>query len=467
MEANKTIYSIIEELRSTNSSNEKVAIIKKYSSNELLKKVLFFTYNPRYVYNISKIPQVVVYNPMEKLDDSLDKLLSLVDRTYTGKAGIDFLEQILRLSEEPEVIKLIINRDLKAGISTAGINKVFQDLIPEEPYQGCMSFKEKLAVELFKNSKQVISQIKADGQYLNSLIDINKDILLSSRSGKKCFIDGILVQQLQQIKAYNVVLNGELTIKGMPPSERSLANGIISSIISINEKLKNGIDITKETKAFNKEHKCCVQEMEDRIKYVVWDIIEYDEYLSGVSKTDYKFRLERLEELTKDLSNIEVVEYKLVDTYQEAIGHFKEALENGEEGTVIKDLYALWQDGKHKHQLKMKLEMDLDLKIIGFNEGKGKYNGTLGSLIVSTCDDLLVSGCGSLKEKDGLRDEIWNNKEKYLERIVKVKCNGLSKNRQGGNSLLFPAFDCVRDDKTIANSFEECVAIQEMKIALK
>jgi DNA ligase-1 len=130
---------------------------------------------------------------------------------------------------------------------------------------------------------------------------------------------------------------------------------------------------------------------------------------------------------------------------------------------------ALWRDGKHKHQLKMKLIMDLDLEIIGFNEGaKGtKFEGTLGSLIVSTSDRKIISSCGGLKEKSGIRDEIWNNQDKYLGKIASIKCNGISSNKQGGYGLLYPSYNEIRYDKFDADSFDECMKIQEMKCQLQ
>ena len=60
-----------------------------------------------------------------------------------------------------------------------------------------------------------------------------------------------------------------------------------------------------------------------------------------------------------------------------------------------------------------------------------------------------------------MRDEIWNNKDKYLGKIVEVKANGVSSNRDGGYSLLYPNFVEVRDDKSIANTLEEILEIEK------
>jgi ATP-dependent DNA ligase len=164
-----------------------------------------------------------------------------------------------------------------------------------------------------------------------------------------------------------------------------------------------------------------------------------------------------------------LVESVEVATYKDAVNLFQKSLERGEEGTVIKSLNEVWKDGKSWYQLKMKIEMELDLKVVGFSEGsKGtKYEGTLGAFLVETEDGLLKTACGSgLKEKDGVRDEVWQNQDKYLGSIITVKCNGLSKNSAGGNSLYFPVFIELRPDKNNANTFKECQDIEDMKKAL-
>ena len=42
----KQLQMIVNELNSTNSTNDKKEILSKYKTNEFLKKVLYYTYNP-------------------------------------------------------------------------------------------------------------------------------------------------------------------------------------------------------------------------------------------------------------------------------------------------------------------------------------------------------------------------------------------------------------------------------------
>ena len=457
------IIDIINELRATTKTNEKLAILEQNKDNETFKQVLYYTYNPRFKYGIEMVPQ---YNsktgdmPIEEVFDKLDKF---AHRQVTGNRAIIDLSELLSNSKEPEVLECIIDRDLKAGVNVSLINRVFGKLIPEEPYQGCLSFNKKLALELFENDN-VIAQIKADGQYVNAII-LDYKVELKSRAGEVQYLNGRFVQELHKFVMKNIVLNGEVVIPGI---ERSVANGIIRSVISLNEKKEKGTLTTKEIQKFEKTYGDSIEYFENLMEYIVWDAMPYGDYVYGYCDAEYRYRLDVAAELIGQSTKIKLIEGKEVETYNEAMDYFKDALDRGEEGVVIKSLSSEWKDGKFKHQLKLKIVIDLDLEICSFKEGrkKTKYEGTLGSLVVKSSDGLLISGISGLKEKDGLREEIWNNQDLYLGKIITVKCNGISKNKHGGYGLLYGNFVTVRDDKLEAQSLASCLEAQEMALGL-
>jgi len=53
-----------------------------------------------------------------------------------------------------------------------------------------------------------------------------------------------------------------------------------------------------------------------------------------------------------------------------------------------------------------------------------------------------------------------------LGTIIEIKCNGISTNSKGGYSVFYPALSDFRDDKSEANSLEECFEIQNSKLGL-
>ena len=46
-----------------------------------------------------------------------------------------------------------------------------------------------------------------------------------------------------------------------------------------------------------------------------------------------------------------------------------------------------------------------------------------------------------------MRDYYWNNPNEIIGKIVQIKFKDETKNKQGGLSVNFPSFQCIRHDK--------------------
>ena len=83
---------MIDELKETSSSNNKKDIIKQYSGNEFITKILFYTYNQYFKFfvtssNCKKLSnRVIIDDPYDNVFDLLDALRS---RGITGHKAID------------------------------------------------------------------------------------------------------------------------------------------------------------------------------------------------------------------------------------------------------------------------------------------------------------------------------------------------------------------------------------------
>ena len=99
---------------------------------------------------------------------------------------------------------------------------------------------------------------------------------------------------------------------------------------------------------------------------------------------------------------------------------------------------------RSKALLKMKVMQTCDLKVIGFEEGDGKYRNSLGKIVCDYRKYELRVGSGF---SDELRDEIWNNKDKYLNNICEIQYFEETHNDKGELSLRFPVFKQFRFDK--------------------
>jgi len=116
----------------------------------------------------------------------------------------------------------------------------------------------------------------------------------------------------------------------------------------------------------------------------------YD-YFDGVIYDSYKTRMQQL--ITSDIYNkdIKYVVTKLVDSYSYARTLHEEFLEDGYEGSIIR-LDGLYKHGRSYDLMKFKDFSDAEAIITGYEEGKGKRQGTLGKFLM-TDDEGIRFGC--------------------------------------------------------------------------
>ncbi|MCD6435999.1 MAG: hypothetical protein J7L15_06380 [Clostridiales bacterium] len=443
------ISNIINEINKENGSNYKIDVLKKHKDNELLKKVLKMTYcKVSYIYGISMKNIPVILNDLGKitLEEAVDSLEKLADRTYTGNAAIQYLTNILNSLDEmdSQIIKGIINRDLRINMGRSNINKVYKNLIVKPPYQRCDIGTEVNIKKNLNFNETVYSQTKMDGTYRSVLID--QGITIMSRSGQEDSFP-VIEEQLKTLELDGYVLLGELTLKGN--QDRSKGNGLINSD--------------------NVPH--------EDVLFTVWDMIPIQEYsmnkdqirLSTKNGTLslYKDRLSLLENTIVNLDNVEVIEYRIVKNMKEAYIHFQEITKRGDEGTVLKAHNMVWKDGTSKQQLKVKLQIDAEMRCTGFTQGSigTKREKTFGALMFEN-DEGTIKGQTS-GFTDAQIEEFNNNRSKYIGKVMTVEFNDLTKSR--GNdyyALSHPRFIEFRDDKDTTDTLERTLESKEMAMNL-
>jgi hypothetical protein len=461
------IKRIFDEISSTSSTLKKMEILESYKDNELLKEVLYKACSKRVKFYIKQIPE---YQKLEgkvpaTLDWGVNVLSDIVDRNVTGHDAINLLVEILE-SVSPEdayIIERIIEKDCKIGMGTRNINKIFPNLIEKTPYMGAKSYDIKLVKKIFETNDVAFSQVKMDGRYCNAIIR-GGEVELESRQGEPTILDGATF--VEELKGFDdCVLNGELTMEGISRYE---SNGIVASIVDITKKReeRGPEETAKKIAKFEKKH-MPFQEALGRIKYTVWDTITVDEYYDNKSTVPYSVRLSNLQRMIEQYKPtlVKDVDTFIAVNYEEALEHFQNCLNKGEEGTILKAANGTWKDGKPNWQVKMKLEMDVDLIIRGFNMGTGKNSEVVSSLNCETSDGLLFTRPTGIKED--MMQYITENQDELLGTIVEVKCSGLSWDTDWNYSLLHPVFKLLRDDKGEANSLEEVKEIEAMAKGLK
>ncbi len=456
---NMTIKQIFDEIAAESSTNEKKNILTKYIDNKLLEKVLYLANSKRVKFYIKQIPEYSNDAPFltDTLENALESLSHLSNRTITGNAAINHLRMILEhlSSDDAYIIERIIEKDCKIGMGTREINKVFPDLIEKTGYMGCKPYSKDLVLKLLAKGS-CYSQEKMDGRFINIILQ-GEEVMNESRQGEPTILDNpkfmTELSDLSQLK--DCVINGELIMEGI---ERYESNGIITSLISIAEKKIKGEDVTKHINNLEKRH-MPYREALDLIRVVAWDMLTLDEYFTRTCNRPYYKRFEDLNFHLNSYETLSVVETREVSTIEEVMQHFKEVQMRNGEGTVVKSKDGVWKDTKPSYQIKIKKEINLDLRVIGFNYGTGKNEHLISSLNVESEEGLLKTSPTGINEED--MEYITANQDLLLNRIVEIKCSGLSQDNKGYYSVMHPVFKQFRTDKRDANTLIECIEIDK------
>lgn len=433
-----SVNAILEQVANEPGKNAKIAILTANKSNAALMEAVRLAYEPTINFYIKQIPDYTagMCSPQLSLIDALAALGDLSSRKVTGDAARNTLGWILQNCsiEDAKVVAKVVQRDLRAGFTDGTANKVWKNLIPEYPYMRC-SLPKAVDINKFFGKDGAYSQLKADGMFANVNLDADGEVQISSRSGSVFPLDEFakLVAEVKTTFPRGTQSHGEfLVVRGTEILPRQIGNGILNSV------LKGG-------KFGEAEYPV----------YLVWDNIPLASVTSkGKYEVPYKTRFETIVGCVQGKKFINVIPTRIVKNMEEALEHYREQLDAGLEGTILKKADGIWKDGTSKEQVKMKLEVDVDLKIVGFTEGKGKNAALFGSILCQTSDGQLEVGVSGFP--DDLREWIHNNRESLLETIMTVKSNSIMPPTKSNPlySLFLPRFEEFRQDKTEADSME-------------
>lgn len=434
-----TITEVLEQLRSTKSKNDKMAILVDNKDNLDLQRAFQLAYDPAYNFWIKKIPEFTAKSQPTISSKTAMKLLvdNIVNRVITGDLAKEFISDLLSMCDEPETIANIIKRDLKCGASTTLANKVWPKLILDPPYLGYQLF----SIEKIKKFKlPCYSQVKQDGLYCDLFVTSNS-LFYRSRSGNELKMrlpEGVETKLMQNFSGYVICCEGLVINDSLPSGvePREIGNGYLNS---------DDVD-------------------PDCVTIRMWDIVDIETYNKRKGTIKYKDRWEdaisRVKSCVGDKfsRHVSLVESVWCKTTKDIIDHFVLCRKRKLEGTVIKKPALIWKEGKTADGLKLKNEFDFEVKIVGYQAHKEK-TGQIGALFVESSD-----GKVKFKVGTGLSDElrIWyyKNKEQELGSIICVKGNDLTQSEskeEGVWALFLPRFVEKRHDKKVANTYEEIV----------
>lgn len=443
----QTVYEIITGLQAAKGTKAKSAILLENAGNIELNSYLRAVFEPTVNYYIAKMKfEETPEGDVANLGSWLNLMDKLASREVTGNEARNYLQGVYNAlnNEQRVLLKLLINRNIKAGVAAGSINKVMPGLIREVPYQRCCLPKDSNLSKL-DWSKGIIVQLKADGSFANMYT--GSQPIVETRNGN-IYQYGLdkLREALKLIPA-GETLHGELLVRDLRTGEilpRHKGNGILNAISQDGE-----VDENYEVVAD------------------VWDVVPTSVMVpKGRCLTPYRDRLDRVREIVGVINKqvagvIQVIETHVVYSRKEAKDIYVQVRDRGLEGTVIKNPEAIWLDGDNPDQIKEKVEAEVDLVIRGFNQGDpdGKYANTLGSLICESEDGLVRVGVSGMTDAD--RHDFWDNREFYEGKAITVVVNGFMYNSDKGetDSLFLPRIVEKRFDKTHGDTRERIIQI--------
>jgi len=422
------MYSIIRTLQDHNSRLNKEAILEAEAknNNQELFAGMRWCLSPYTTFGIKKVPEhKQVDGKGVDWADFENLLIALSSRALTGHDARDAVEQVMlncTKSQWNDWYRRILIKDLRCGVSEKTVNKVLKDFpnIQPVPVFECMLAHDGANHEKKITGKKLIEP-KLDGVRVITIVDpVNNTVVQYSRNGKVLENFTHITDSIQRhinLIERPMVLDGE----------------VVSS--SFQELMKQ---------VHRKDN---VQAGDARL--MLFDILPLSEFKAGISVMGQRRRsnlLKTMKPIFEKIGHIDIIPQEEVDldTY---VGELqfrqlnKDAIDQGFEGIMIKDLDANYECKRSVSWLKQKPFIEVSLEVVAVEEGTGRNVGKLGALVLEGVDDdrKIFVNCGS-GFSDSDRDTFWRGRDSLPGQVVEVRADAITQNQDGSYSLRFPRF---------------------------
>ena len=418
----KELQNFIDEMRSTSSATDKIAIIAR--SSAFIHKVLEYTYNPfKQYYTTSKTckknSDKCYYDdgdlyPFELLD-------SLSDRKFTGHEAITLVNGWVENNENGELLYRIIDKNLDIRAGDKVINKAIPGLIPTFSVALAQEYKGKCDW----NDRWWVSR-KLDGVRCLAITDEEGNCKLYSRMGKEFTTLNKVKEAIEATGIINSVFDGEICLVDDNGNEDF--QGVMKQLRRKDHQIENPA-------------------------FMIFDMLTRKEFED--EKSDRKL-YPRLIILKQWLRGRFINESILRFTHQTLItdqSHFEywNTVENKDswEGLMLRK--DVGYEGKRtKNLVKVKSFHDAEYEVLGFDvdqhevvrEGKSVSMTMLSQVWIEHKSYLVKVGSGFTQEQ---RLEYMDGS--IVGKVITVQYFEETNNQEGGISLRFPTVKVIHGDK--------------------
>lgn len=447
---------IILDIMSKNGTNEKIDIISQNSDNERLKQILFYTFNPLFVFGISskKIEKELNMIITFQTDDLLE-LLKYLKEHHTGTDGdIAIVQNFIRNQDEKyrKVLTDIVTKSLTLGINAKSINKVWNNFIPDYEVQQGERLENNID-KLIESGKKIIVTQKYDGQRCSARVE-NHKVVLYSRNGK--IYEGLNELESELAMLDDGMYDGELLVNCKDErNEKNIPKFIGESDTKFDSKLLNLIYAPMPSKElFKKTASLVNSDLPNKLNVNIW-LYDMTPLYNFDKMEDYDVPVEERKRILRErISKVANKCKHLKETKFLYEGEFdnskiqemlKQVVELNQEGMMINVYGSPYEFDRSKNMLKVKQMYPVDLRVVDVLEGSGANKGKAGALLVNYKGSPLKVGSGLTKEQ---REKFWQDKSQIIGKIITIKYFEETTNKKNNEkSLRFPIFLEVRYDK--------------------
>ena len=444
MENIKDLCNKFLNLKSKTKVQDKIDTLDEYASDP------DFCYLIEYLLNDDKITGIKRSKIKKQIKDT-SKLLNvrynnlkdlinylLIHNTGTNQNVYivqNFLNKIEN-KDDRQIIADIITKDFKCGVTDLTAYGHIPGLKRNWRERKGHSLIDSKTGELKTKKilgKNITVTLKLDG-YRFKAVKQGGEINLYTASGK---IDNNMPEIISELKTLpNGVYDGEMIAHGDFKDSTARFNATTKILGKDGE--KRGIDFVVFDYLMEVDKFFDFEEIEGKRStrlYILEDILQSHE-----KAYEHKNHIKLVPIYINDVMTDEHLIERIMNIYETVV-------EQGEEGLVIDIADASYIRSKGTSMYKLKPEVTGDFKVIDLAQGKedSKLKDVLGAFIVEYKNNTVNVGSGI---PDDLREEVWNNKDFYIGKLIEVVYFGETQDEKTGlPSMRLPRFKRLRHDK--------------------
>lgn len=436
------IRELFEQIKNTPGSNDKKQLLDG-NINSTIKQIFEDTYGPQKYfvkkYNVKSSGNLTIDDSYHIFNNMLKYLSS---RIITGNAAIELVENTIGLYilEDQWVLKAVMDRNLKIGLSINNFSKVSGD---------DKNDSSKFEVALAHNLDKTKGVNPIDGTYYasrkldgcrticivnNEVIDgeFKQDVKFYSRNGKEF---NTLSNLIEPVKHFTSQLTGKWVLDGetcIMEDDKENFNLLMREVTRKNHTIENP-------------------------RYCIFDILSIDEFEGKTESQNFENRYNNLLEHYYSSqyepmvqSRIKILEQELITSQDLFDKWTKSVSDNNWEGFMLRK-NAPFKSGRSKDLLKVKKFQDAEYIIediltgkVFYNENGMKEHNVVTAVIINHKGTKVQVGSGLSKEQ---RINWFNNPQEIIGKTATIQYFEETVNKNDDSlSLRFPVLKHVYED---------------------